>query len=152
MAHLHITLSTPPWETPKPKPKRRKRYPRRRFPGGTRQIEKYWRRGQITDQQYHAACKLANAHSRLRTGYSVTKFKERVQENAANGSEEAIDNRIAFSAIMNSIPEELHTYVDLVILQDKSLWSMTGCSGGANHKRYLARLGTALDAVIKART
>ena len=148
MVHLHITLSTPPWETPKPKPKKRKRYPRRRFPKGTPQIEKYWRRGQITDQQYHAACKLADAHSRLQTGYSATKYKERVQENTVSGSEEAIDNRIAFSAMMNSIPKELHTYVDLVILRDESLWSMTGCSGGANHKRHIKRLGKALQSLI----
>lgn len=143
----HVSLSTAPWETTKPKPPRKKRYPRRAFPKGTPQVEKYWRKGQITDRQFAAAAVLMKANTPARSGYSSMQFRPRVDGGKPMATEDALNSQLRVQKLCRAIPTEYYIYVLRVVIEGKSLWSMKGCSGGANQERYYRRLGAGLDAL-----
>lgn len=92
-----------------------------------------------------AALKLADAHSKLRSGYSSSQLKEHVDGGSRTGADNALDNRLAFKALMDGIPAKYIQYVRVVSLEGEALWSMPGCTGGANHQQYLERLGAGLN-------
>lgn len=118
-----VTLSTPPWEEVVEAPTKRRTYPRRRFANGTLQVEKYRQKKQLTANQYDAAIELLSS------------------------LKDATDPIRSFNALSKSIPPEYWAYVRWSVVENKSLFSMAGCSGGANFARYLCRLSKGLDAL-----
>ncbi len=146
---VHVSLSTPPWETAKPKPPKKKRYGTGNFPCGTPWIERYWRRGKITDAQYSAACALMKANRPVNSGYSSVPLRHRVDGGTAPGIEDALDQKAHLHELCHAIPENFYPYVRWVVLEENSLHSMAGCSGGSNFKRYIRRLGEGLDALAQ---
>lgn len=144
---VHISLSTPPWEKAKPKPPKRKRYPRRAFPKGTPQVEKYWRKGQITNRQFAAAAVLMKANTPARSGYSFMQFRPRVDGGTSLTTEDMLTDQLRVQKLCRAIPPEYYIYVLTVVLEDRSIKQVRGCSGGINFKRYLSRLGLGLDAL-----
>ena len=152
MNHIdYVSLSTPPWETAKPKPPKRKRYGTGNFPRGTPWIERYWRRGMITDAQYGAACVLMKANRTARSGYSSMPMRHRVDGGTTPGIEDVLDQKAQLCEMCRVIPEKFYPYVRWVVLEENSLHSMAGCSGGSNFKRYMRRLCYGLDALVQWR-
>jgi hypothetical protein len=145
---VHVTLSTPPWENIKPKPPQMKRYSRGNFPRGTPWIKRYWRRGKITDTQYWAACILMKANRPARSGYSSMPLRHRVGGGTASSIEDALNQKEQLRKLCRVIPENYYPYVRWVVLEENSLNSMAGCSGGSNFKRYMRRLGKGLDVLV----
>jgi len=146
---VHVSLSTPPWETAKPKPPKKKRYGSGNFPRGTPWIERYWRRGKITDAQYSAACTLMKANRPARSGYASTPLRHRVDGGTAPDIEGALDQKARLRELCRAIPPQYYVYVRIVVLEDQSITQVRGCSGGSNRNRYLRRLGAGLDALVQ---
>lgn len=144
----HITLSAAPWEKVKTIPPKKKRYGKGNFPRGTPWVERYWRRGKITDAQYGAACILMKANRPARSGYSSMSFNPRVDGGTASSIEDALDRKAKLRELCRTIPPQYYVYVRIVVLEDQSLYRVRGCSGGANFKRYIRRLGLGLDALV----
>ena len=63
------------------------------------------------------------------------------------GIEETLDQEARLRKLCRAIPEEYYNYVRIVVLEDQSLLRVKGCSGGANFKRYVKRLGAGLDSL-----
>lgn len=143
----HVSLSTPPWEKAKPKPPKRKRYGCGNFPRGTPWVERYWRRGLLTDRQYSAAVVLMKANKPVRSGYSSTPMRHRVDGGTAPGIEDVLDQKARLRELCRAIPDKFYVYVRIVVLEDQSVHKVKGCSGGANFTRYMRRLGEGLDAL-----
>ncbi len=141
-----VTLPTPPWEDAPPKPKKKNRSIDR-FPRGMPWLERYWGRKLLTDTQFHAACKLRKAYWQSLGASTLPTYRERVDGGQSEGIEGRLDQGALYRELSRAVPPEYWPYVRHVVIEDRSLWSFQGCSGGANMKRYLKRLGLGLEGV-----
>lgn len=136
-----VTLPTPPWEEARPKPPKKKRYGSGNFPRGTPWIERYWRRGLVSDDQYAAAMELVKVLPKAAGGnFASSRHRERVDGTQALGAEDLMEQAERYRKLSQAVPEQYWPYLLWVVVEDKSLWCFPGCSGGANFNRYLGRL------------
>jgi len=147
---VHVSLSNPPWEEARQEPLNKKRYGSGNFPRGTPWIERYWRRGKITDAQYTAACTLIKANRPIHSDYASTPLRHRVDGGTAPSIEDALDQKAQLRELCRAIPPQYYVYVWIVVLEDQSISQVRGCSGGSNRNRYLQRLGEGLDALSQS--
>jgi hypothetical protein len=110
-------------------------------------VERYWRRGLLTDRQYAAAVELIKANRQASSGYALSTMRPRVDGGQALDMESKVDAQARFKALSQDILAEYWPYVRHVVIENRSLWCFQGCSGGANLNRYLKRLRKGLGGI-----
>ena len=111
-------------------------------------IDKYASAGKLTQAQAAAASHLYAAWVGLPNRDPIAAISDRVD---GRGDDDplvsTIDKRAEFYRMWRKVPQHLRVYLDHVVLQDRSIRTMNGCSGGDSEARYMQRLCAGLDAI-----
>lgn len=121
------------------------------YRGSRRQpwFEKYAAKGKLSHQQHAAAARLFAAYEGFPARDPLAALGESVDKSLWGGDPMAakVDQRREFYRMWADIPLSSRPVIEHVVLNDRPLRAMAGCSNGYTEERHMERLCAGLDAI-----
>lgn len=113
-----------------------------------RWVDRYLRRGLLSDGQYAVACELIAASEGQAAQDPLAALRVDRSYGDVDPMVGYVDGRQKFRRMWVLVPLSSRPVMDHVLVQDQSLRSMAGCIDGRTEARHLGRLLVGLDALI----
>lgn len=122
-----------------------------RYRGNRRQpwFEKYAAKGKLTHQQHTAAARLFAAYEGYPARDPLAAIGESIDKSLWGGDPLAakVDQRREFYRMWSAVPVSSRPVIEHVVLNDRPLRAMAGCSNSHTEERHMQRLRAGLDAI-----
>ena len=108
-------------------------------------IETYWHQGKITRGQLNVARELLDAHEGRKAQDPLAAIKIDRQTGKPDPQAAAFDKRRKFHAMWAVVPLFARPVIEHVVINNRPLRAMAGCSSARSAERHLERLRKGLD-------
>ena len=108
-------------------------------------VETYWQQGKITRGQLNVARELLDAHEGRKTQDPLAAIKIDRQTGKPDPQAAAFDKRRKFHAMWAVVPLSARPVIEHVVINNRPLRAMAGCSSARSAERHLERMRKGLD-------
>ena len=108
-------------------------------------VETYWQQGKLTRGQLNVARELLDAHEGRKAQDPLAAIKIDRQTGKPDPQAAAFDKRRKFHAMWAVVPLFARPVIEHVVINNRPLRAMAGCSSARSAERHLERLRRGLD-------
>ena len=108
-------------------------------------VETYWQQGKLTRGQLNVSRELLDAHEGRKAQDPLAAIKIDRQTGKPDPQAAAFDKRRKFHAMWAVVPLFARPVIEHVVINNRPLRAMAGCSSARSAERHLERLRKGLD-------